>query len=268
MSENERWFRRIAIGLAAAALLTAGLAVLVVVMRDTDRARAAPVSRQVAVNDLRRLAPSTVEQRDDGVRVTDAALCKSLGLARDDTIVAISGRQVRVDELRAVLRKLGTLRPRSLFVDLVRDRAPVLERWELDDELTAGLPADDDDPAPGGASLDPLIATIRRISGTSYLVPRSTIEAWIADPAVFASGGQIVATTSLGRLVGCELRTVRTDSVYAALGLQSGDTIRAINGNPLESVDRVLELVARSTTLITVDVRRGDQPIIFDYLVR
>lgn len=266
MSGNERWFRGIAIGLAGAALLTAGLAVLVVVMRHTDRARTAPVSRQVAVNDLRRLAPSTVEQRDDGVRVTDAALCKSLGLARDDTIVAISGRQVRADELRAVLRKLGALRPRSLFVDLVRDRAPVLERWELDDELTAGLPADDDDPAPGGASLDPLIATVRRISGTSYLVPRSTIEAWIADPTVVASGGQVVATSS--RSDGFELHTVRPDSVYAALGLQSGDTIRAINGNPLESVDRVLELVARSTTLITVDIRRGDQPIIFSYLVR
>ena len=268
MADNERWFRRIAIGLAAAALLTAGLAVLVVVTRHTDPARAAQVSRQVAVNDLKRLAPSTVEQRDDGVRVTDAALCKALGLARDDTIVAISGRQVRADELRAVLRKLGALRPRSVFVDLVRDRVPVLERWDLDDELLEGLPADDSDPTPGAASADPLIATVRRITGTSYVVPRATIEAWIANPALVASGARVVAATSLGRPDGFELQAVRPDSVYTALGLQSGDTIRAINGNPLESADRVLELVARSTTLITVDIRRGDQPIIFNYLVR
>ncbi|HEX8108786.1 MAG TPA: PDZ domain-containing protein [Kofleriaceae bacterium] len=43
-----------------------------------------------------------------------------------------------------------------------------------------------------------------------------------------------------------DLVKLRPGSSCAALGLEDGDVIRAINGTPLVSADQVLELVARA----------------------
>ena len=253
MSQHERRIRRIAISCAVAALLTAAAAVVVVAVRRTDRPRE-PVAatRHVAAHDVMKLEPAAVTQAGDGVQVSDAVLGTALGLARGDTLVAISGHRVtRPDELPAILRELVALAPRSLFVDLVRDREPVFERWELDGELAA---------VPPGR----LIATVRRLSGTMYLVPRATVEAWTAHPVAVTSGGSVAAVPGEG----FRIYAIQQGSAFAALGLQSGDLVRAINGSELGSADRILDIIALSTTQVSVDVTRDGRPIILNYLIR
>jgi S1-C subfamily serine protease len=214
----------------------------------------------VTASDLARLTPETVERVGGGLRVIDEALGKSLGLAREDTLVAISGRPVtRPSELRAALRDLAAFRPSSLFVDLLRDREPVLERWELDGELDPARRA------PSGAT-DPLIATVNRIDGTTYELPRSTIEAWTADPAKVTAG--IVSARHLSNPDGFQILTVQPGSIVAALGVEDDDVIRGINGIEITSIDKVLPIIAKSTRTISVDVRRQGQTIILNYLIK
>jgi len=274
MSQSERRIQRIAVGFAVVAMGVALLAGIVVLTRraDSPREPPAPASRHVQVSDLGKLTPEAVQQDGEGVRVIDQALATALGLAGDDTILAISGRPVAgPPELAAVLHDLEVFRPRSLFVELVRDRARVLERWDLDGDREAARRADPGAGASPGAGpsappLDPLIATVKQQSRTIYEVPRSTVDAWLADPTRVLAGG--VAAFIAGDGGGFQITAIRPGSIFEALGLQRGDVVRGINGVELESADKVLELIAKSAAEITVDVRRGTQTIIFNYLIQ
>ena len=265
MSQNERRIQRIAVGFAVIALVTAAVAV-VVTWRTDRRTSASPASGHVSAIDLIKLKPAVIAQVDGGVRVTDGTLGSALGLSPGDTLVAISGRSVaRTYELYGVLRELAMLRPQSLFLDLIRDREPVLLRWELDGDLDAALRADSAAGAPGGG---PWIATVRRLNPTTFAVPRATVEAWTADPAQVTSGGRAMPAFDAGAVRGFKLYAIRPGSAYAALGLENDDVIRAINGTQLASGDQALELVARSTGQITLDIVRRGQSILLNYLIK
>lgn len=266
MSQRERRIQWIAVGLAALALLI--VAVAAVVTWRIDRSRpAAPASRHVAASDLVKLKPGAMTQVDGGVRVSDTALSAALGLQPGDTIVAISGRRIlRAGELSALLRELAILRPDSLFVDVLRDREPVLERWEIDGDLDTARRADLAAAAPGAP--DPRIASVKQLAPATYAVPRDTVEAWTADPSQVTSGGRAVPVMDAGAQSGFRLYAIRPGSAYAALGLEDGDVIRAINGTRLRSGDHALELIAASTTQITLDLLRRGQPVILNYLIK
>jgi hypothetical protein len=280
MSESERRIRRIAIGLAVVAMLTALLAVVVVVTRRSGRpahgARVAvPARRHVSTRDLVRLSPETVQQAGEGVRVTDDALGTSLGLGRADTIVAISGVRVTdATRLPGVLRELGALTPSSLFVELVRDREPVLERWELDGDLEAARRADRTGAGGGGSRggssatppLDPLVVTVKQLGRTTYEVPRATVDAWTADPRRIMAGGVTILTAGNGD--GFQILAIQPGSIFEALGIENGDQIRAINGVKLGTTDTAIELIARSARQITVDLQRGGRAMMLNYLIK
>jgi general secretion pathway protein C len=268
MSQSERRIRWIAIGLAGVALLTVAVAVVLTWRAGRLSDRRAPASRHVAAADLASLKPGAVVQVEGGIRVADAALASALGLGKDDTILAISGRPVtKVPELSGILRELGILRPHSLFVDLIRDRGTVLERWEIDGDLDTARRADLAASASSGP-LDPLVATVKQLNDTTYEVPRATVEAWTADPALVISGGRGIPMLDPGAPHGFKLYAIRPGSVYAALGFQDGDVVRAINGTEIGSGDDVRELIARSTRRISVDIFRRGQPIILNYLIK
>lgn len=270
MSQSERRIQRIAVGVAVLALIVAVSAVIVT--WRTDRRSDVPESRHVSARDLVKLKPSVLAQAVGGIRVTDAELCHALGLSPDDTIAAISGRAIaRAQELSGVLRDLAALRARSWFVDVVRDREPVLVRWELDGDLDAERRADLAarlaGAAPGGQG-DPRIASVRQVNPTTFVVPRATFEAWTADPAQVTAGGRAIPVVDAGEQGGFRLYAIRRGSVYAALGLEDGDVLRAINGTQLASGDQALELIARSTAQITLDLLRRGRPMILNYLIK
>jgi S1-C subfamily serine protease len=270
MSQRERRIQRIAVGCAAVALAVTVAAVLVVWRSDRLQSGAQGLaSRHVSAADLVRLRPGAVVQVTGGVRVTEATLTAALGLAPGDTITAISGRQVaRVPELAGILRELAILRPQRLFIELIRDREPVVERWELDGDLDIARRAASAAAAPPPGTTDPRIASVKQVDRTTYAVPRATVEAWTADPALVTSGGRGIPVLGMGEQDGFKLYAIRPGSVYAALGLEDGDVIRAINGTQLQSAEQILELVARSTVRITLDLLRGGQPMFLNYLIQ
>jgi general secretion pathway protein C len=269
MSQRERRIQRIAVGFAAVAVALATTAVIA--RWPADRLRSdsvAPASRHVAAGELVKLKPGAIGQADGGIRVTDAALRGALGLGPGDTITAISGRPVaKVHELSGVLRELAAFRPRSLFVELVRDRQPVVERWQLDGDLDTARRAELAAGAAPGAR-DPRIATVVQLDRATYAVPRATVEAWTNDPGLVTTGGRAIPMIDAGQQAGFKLYAIHPGSAYAALGLEDGDVVRAINGTQLASGDHVLELVARSTTQITLDLLRRGQPMLLNYLIK
>jgi general secretion pathway protein C len=267
MSQRERRIQRIAFGFAALALMIAVVAVVVRWRTDHLRA-AAPASRHVSANAVVKLKPGAIAQADGGIQVSDTALAASLGLAPGDAITAISGRPVaRVHELSGALRDLAVLQPRSLFVELIRDREPVTERWDLDGDLDIARRGDAAAAAPPG-SIDPRAATVKQLDRTTFAVPRATLDAWIAAPDLVTSSGRAIPIVDAGASSGFKLYAIHPGSAYAALGLDDGDVVRAINGTRLTSGDHALELIARSTTQITLDILRRGQPMLLNYLIK
>jgi S1-C subfamily serine protease len=273
--------RIIAVSAAVIAVVFALAAVIVVLLRGDRSAPASNgsalvVDRDVHAPDVVRLRGSAVERVLEngvatGVRVTDSMLAPALGLETGDVITSISGKPMADarDTYSAVLR-LGLMDAKTLYVELLRDGKPVLLRWHLDGGLNdarhAALgsytPSSVLSPSPVSppSAVDPLLDTIEKIDDTHYRLPRATADALLADPSTMAKGARVVPAIRNGQPDGFKLYAIRPSSVYARLGFQNGDTIRAINGYEMTSPDKALELYtkARNANDLTFDLwRRG-----------
>jgi S1-C subfamily serine protease len=271
---------KIAIGAAAAALLTSLIAVIVVVSRGepapasgsaaragagtassaaADEAPPPPPARRVAATDLvklRREAVALVREAGKvlGVKVTDEDLRRALELEPGDVIAAISGRTIeREFDVFDITYHLKRIRASTVYVDLLRDRKPVLLRWKIDGDLqTARAPGPYD---PGGAlgslrgglggnpyvvsAPDPLVDTVKRIDDLNYIVPRTTAERVFASTSAYAG---VARTWPSRRTGGFQVFGVRPGTIVSAIGIVNGDSIRAINGHVVRSIDEAVEL--------------------------
>ncbi len=269
MSEKtaaERRFPIIAMGLAVAALVIVLIAVAVVIRRD----RGAPArsdDRRVAATDTARLQGSAVKIVANGLQVTDVELAHALGLSADDTITAISGRRIaRVFDVHEALFNSSMMGATTLYIALERGGTPVLVRWKLDGDLRSARHAS----AAPDMRADPLLDSIEKIDETHVTMPRSTVDAVLASPAPLASSARIVPSVNNGVPEGFKLYAIRPSSLYARLGLENGDTVRAINGVELSSPSSAIELYRRikQTPEFVVDLTRHGQPMTLTITVR
>ena len=117
-------------------------------------------------------------------------------------------------------------------------------------------PASDPDDALDAA----MDAGIRKIDDTHYEVKRAFVDQIFQNPMGIAKSARIVPSMKNGQTEGIKIYAVRPRSLFARLGMANGDTIKAINGHPLTSSDKALEVYTalRGATRIDIQlVRRG-----------
>jgi S1-C subfamily serine protease len=271
----------IAIGCAAAALLTSLIAVVVVVTRSPSAPAAALAESSIPASELAKLRRDAVvaasaDGKALGVRVVDAKLRGALGLDEDDVITNLAGRTVEtaadVHEAMLGAAKLGVS---IVHVDVMRGSEMRRMRWQVAGDLRAASRRLDDsasssakpNPSDSGsvAGRDPLLDTIRKVDEFHFIVPRSTVERIVANIDDFAKGARVVPAMKGGLPEGFKVYAVRPTSLFAAIGLQNGDTIRAINGNETTSLDKVMEayLKVKDAKELALDItRRGRYELI------
>jgi type II secretion system protein C len=129
-----------------------------------------------------------------------------------------------------------------------RHRAPVVDR-------NAGLT--DEEIAQG----------IEKINDTNYNLSRALLS------KVLDSAGKLIGIAAVapkienGQSVGLEIQGIQPGTLLTKLGLQNGDILQNVNGEPLSSPDTAL---GAYTTLRTADkfnltVRRGGQSVMLNY---
>lgn len=285
MSEADRRLRVIALGFAGVAVVIAIAAVVIVVRRGDTASEAsakgsahtpaAQVSdHTVAASEVVKLQRKAVEVVVEsgnvkGVKVTDDALAKTLGLEPGDVISAISGRPiVRDNDLHDVMFNVSMMNATTLYAEVTRNGAPLLVRWRLDGDLKQARYANNGSslsslyaatpPAP-----DPLLDTIEKVDDTHVKLPQATADKLLEDPSVYAKGARAVPAIKNGQPSGIKLYAIRPSSVYSRLGLHNGDTINAINGHEITAMDKVLELYTKlkKSSELTIDVTRRGQPV-------
>ncbi|MDX2088797.1 MAG: hypothetical protein SFX73_13150 [Kofleriaceae bacterium] len=153
MAEASGTTAKIAIALSLVAVVTVGMAVVVVATRDapaaaqTEPPRSSTVPRDdeqhtVRAIDVVRLDRDNTEAVRGGIKVTDHALRGALVLEAGDVITSISGRSIeRQFDVFDALAGASMMNATTLYIELERGGARKLVRWRLDGDLRAARKA-------------------------------------------------------------------------------------------------------------------------------
>lgn len=163
-----------------------------------------------------------------------------------------------IDETRVYLRRADG---RLEYLDL-------LDGSKVSGE--AGAVATTEPASTSGGDLDKDIeAGIKKISDTRYTIQRALLDKLLADTTALARCARIVPAVVDGKPSGFKLYAIRPTCVYAKIGLQNGDTVRAINGNEMTSPDKALEVYTklRSASHLNLAIQRRGKDLALDYTI-
>ena len=272
--------RTIAIVLAGVALVLAGIATIVVITRSSGGAAVAEAPR-ITVDD-RDVPYDTLHALDQydafveagngikGVRVKDGALATKLGLQGGDAITGLNGRPTLDTSAarRAAIRVVLDEHLDTVYVELARGDHNTIARWHVTDRpaKTAQTPSPYTPTPftpPPPDSPDPLVDAITQIDDTHVEITSSGRDQVLANPLSLAKQARIVPSMKDGHPNGFKLYAIRPSSAVRKLGFANGDTLEGINGYPLTSADKALEVYTklRNATKLDVDLDRRGQPM-------
>lgn len=106
------------------------------------------------------------------------------------------------------------------------------------------------EPAPGVAPAIPL-PPIHRLTPGNYLVPPALMRQEVAHPQPLLTQAVMVPYEAGGFLI----RSIAPGSLYQKLGLKAGDVIRAVNGQPLDSLKQAMQAYQKLPTMTQIDLQ-------------
>jgi general secretion pathway protein C len=146
------------------------------------------------------------------------------------------------------------------------------EYLELDGTAPAAV-AQKAAPVAQPAALNPELGDIDKgvnCSGNACTVDRSLVEKLLSNTTMLATAARFVPSIKDGKPNGFKLYAIRPQSIFGKIGLQNGDTIKAINGSEMTTPDAALGLYTklRSASHLSVQVERRGETVTLDYSIR
>jgi general secretion pathway protein C len=107
-------------------------------------------------------------------------------------------------------------------------------------------------------------------SGNNCTVDRSLVEKLLQNTTMLATSARFVPSIKDGKPNGFKLYAIRPNSIFGKIGLQNGDTIKAINGNDMTTPDAALALYSklRSASHLSVSIDRRGETQTMDYTIK
>ncbi|MBP7125230.1 hypothetical protein KBD49_02575 [Myxococcota bacterium] len=111
---------------------------------------------------------------------------------------------------------------------------------------------------------------VKKTGANEYQVDRGMLEENLQDLSKLGMQARIVPNYEGGRYAGFRLVGVRPDSLYRAIGLESGDLIRRVNGSEIDTPNKAIELFEqlRSSSNIALDIERRGQKVTLTYQIK
>lgn len=127
-----------------------------------------------------------------------------------------------------------------------------------------------DDGKPKDDLLAAVDAGVKKVDDTTFEIDRSLVDKVLANPTAVARGARVVPSVKNGQPNGFKLYAIRPSSVYAKIGLMNGDTIHAVNGFELTSLDKGLEVYTKvkESTSLSVSITRRGKPLNLSYSIK
>ena len=109
-----------------------------------------------------------------------------------------------------------------------------------------------------------------RKEGETTLIPRDLVTGYTENVDKIWKEIGIAPKMKGKKLEGFRIRYLKKGSVFEKLGLKRGDTIIAINGEPIEDYGTAMELFQSADTLdnLTLKVKRGKKEVELEYEVQ
>jgi len=109
-----------------------------------------------------------------------------------------------------------------------------------------------------------------KCTGNNCTVERALVEKLLSNTAMLATSARFVPSIKDGKPNGFKLYAIRPQSIFGRIGLQNGDTIKAINGSEMTTPDAALALYTklRNASHLSVQVERRGETVTLDYTIR
>jgi len=111
---------------------------------------------------------------------------------------------------------------------------------------------------------------VKKTGAYDYQLDRSMLEENLQDLSKLGMQARIVPNYENGKYHGFRLVGIAPDSLYKAIGLESGDLLRRVGGKDLDSPNKAIELFdqLRTSSNITIDVERRGQKVSMNYQIK
>jgi general secretion pathway protein C len=203
------------------------------------------------------LSPGPIEDEQDAYEKTKlplrllgtaAAADKALSWAAIEDLETKQHLVVRIDsEIKAGARVLK-----------IERRRIVLQNGGRREELA--LEGDQPAAAPRTAQRGPrpnARANLERLAENRFAVNRSEVQNLATNPSALFSQARILPKYEGGQMVGVQVSAIKPGSLFEQAGLQNGDTITEINGQPVSGPEGAPQLFQKLTQ--GGDIRLGVQ---------
>ena len=111
---------------------------------------------------------------------------------------------------------------------------------------------------------------IRAVGEHAYEVPSADVHDAFSHLEELATQARVVPSFREGQAQGFKMFAIRPGSLFAKLGLQNGDVLQRINGQPLKTPDTAMTAFEslREARHVELDLERGGVPVRKTYDVR
>lgn len=123
---------------------------------------------------------------------------------------------------------------------------------------------------PAAPKADDFAKGVHKKGPYDYQIDRSMLEENLQDLTKLGMQARIVPNYEAGKYNGFRLVGVRPDSLYRAIGLQSGDMVSRINGQNIDTPNRAIQLFEelRSSSSIAIDIERRGKKVTLNYQIK
>lgn len=111
---------------------------------------------------------------------------------------------------------------------------------------------------------------VKKLGAYDYQIDRGMLEENLADLTKLGMEARIVPNYVDGKYQGFRLVGIRPDSLFRAIGLESGDLIKRINGREIDTPNKAIELFEqlKNSSNITLDIDRRGQQVQMNYVIK
>jgi len=115
-----------------------------------------------------------------------------------------------------------------------------------------------------------LEGSVRKLGPNKWEIQRSALNKVLTNTHLLARSARIVPSMRNGKPNGFKLYAIRPGSIYSLIGMQNGDTINAVNGRPMTTPDKALEVYTkvRNASHLSISFTRRGQTKTHDYVIR
>jgi general secretion pathway protein C len=182
------------------------------------------------------------------------------------------------EENETGMYSIGGVVPTGATVADIRANEVLLRRGEREERLAFKKKTEKAKPQPARVRRTPrpsrrmqgLAKGIRKVGATRWEIDRKVLNKVLSNTTMIARSARIVPSVKNGKPNGFKLIRIRRGSFYSLLGMFSGDTVHAINGHPITTPDKALEIYTKLRTAghVTIHFTRRGKRLTHEYTIR